>query len=1372
MQQEGDVASLGRPPSTKSRASVSSIRSRLRKSSSKSRNSLSQSQSYSEDNPCPPDSPTDQLKRRSTSSEAEMDPPPLPPKLPPRPGLARSESNSSVQYAHGNAPGSPPPRPSRISQNLEDPQASLSQAQAHSGSLQGGGRSQSSAPARGGNDSKQSGSASPPSINPFKDQAPTILTFFCATGIAVTFLRSVHWSICLLLIAGSAHYLWKKLERAGKDAAWEVEMKQASQKLSDFGQDGETVEWLNKSLATLWPLINADCFAPFVDLLEDSLMTQVPGIVHGVRVEDVDQGSIPLRIKSFRVLESDDKSFIEGAVAQAKKDQGEADTDTGSDSHGRRDASLVAEADDDDTGVDTGDYVNLEITFAYRGSRPGKGKRSKTTTNAVADRIEKSGVSGAEVEDEDVLAADTPAEKIHMLIYMSIGLQKIAAVEVPVWVEMVGIEGKMRLRLQMTPVAPFVKHAAVTFVGPPALEMSAKPLGRKMVIDAMNLPLISSYALRSVEEVIQGFIAPKSYTVDVAALLGAGDGPQDTYAVGVICLVLHQAIDLAAADVNGKSDPFVQASFARAGKPLFTTRVIVKTREPIWQETCFLLVSPDEIRDHERLRLTVFDADRFSADDPLGRIDISIDRLIRNSREKGQQKSRKYFVTRTDDLMPMRRGGSVQGKLKYSVGFFSLAHSVGSNMSPRQTALMEKAAERGASSMKEIKVMDFAADRGDPHAAQSEDLADQLRSPVNPEGGTVPWSSDQGLDQFMTPFDRFINRLGLPMDDEVLKKRMERKSRVAKLVSMIEGAKAATRDPPSPEFPSGILAFHIHAIHNLEIPSTQRSYSNSKRLGQKQRYTANEDATAEGSGKLPSSYVQVLLNDEAVFRTRTKTLNPRPYINGGSERFIGDWTTARIDFVVRDQRMREGDPIIGCVGLRVSEVLKKGSRSCEWYTLTGGLGFGKIKITILFRSIEISVPRPLRGWNVGVLEVGSCRVIGLPRLEFEKKECHVLFETVGGKAETTNVEPVDEHSDSVAATVEYKWPLKGPVRVPVRQRYPSFLYIHLRSESRLPGRHHTHAHAVIPLNRMADDVPVPRRVPLFETTDWHRFEQDMLRASTKSEQLVSPSPMDERPELHPALEELCEQGNQELPLEVLSDGHIKRIGWLEVHLVFHSGIGPEHRSCVAGDAEMRYAFDSYVTMIDAGERPKPNSLSESGRQRMSNVGGSRSEGGGLLRPGEPPSTNEQRSNRLSAPPATLRVDTGIDNPMRASRHRRTLSNPETEHAGVVTNGDDEARDGQFDGREEESLLYASSLTNEDLYEDEGLEDADPDTAEGRRARQRNLHRQQRGAAQIKGFRTLSWLKTNAEDGVGRMKKQFDKQSKRLGKMESEGVSHF
>ncbi len=43
-------------------------------------------------------------------------------------------------------------------------------------------------------------------------------------------------------------------------------------------------------------------------------------------------------------------------------------------------------------------------------------------------------------------------------------------------------------------------------------------------------------------------------------------------------------------------------------------------------------------------------------------------------------------------------------------------------------------------------------------------------------------------------------------------------------------------------------------------------------------------------------------------------------------------------------------------------------------------------------------------------------------------------------------------------------------------------------------------------------------------------------------------------------------------------------------MIFHRGIAPEHRSCTAGDSEMRFAFETYMTLQDAGERARPRTL--------------------------------------------------------------------------------------------------------------------------------------------------------------------------------------
>lgn len=277
-----------------------------------------------------------------------------------------------------------------------------------------------------------------------------------------------------------------------------------------------------------------------------------------------------------------------------------------------------------------------------------------------------------------------------------------------------------------------------------------------VVIDAMQLPFLSTYVLKSIQTTVAPFVSPGSYTIDVAALLGAGAGPRNTYSVGVICLILHQASDLPAADTNGFADPFVSVSFARAGKPLFRSRVLRRTLRPTWQEVVFVPVSPDEVRDHERLRVTVFDADRFSADDPLGKIEISVDHLIQRALKRSKDfKSSTMMETRTDNLQPVRRGGQAQGQLKYSVVFSRLVQPEGGDgvaNTPRRAEMMQNAAQR-ARSMGEKRTDDVKADERSGETDWF--LKEQERN--NGDLGESPEAKPEepdSLDHYETGFDR------------------------------------------------------------------------------------------------------------------------------------------------------------------------------------------------------------------------------------------------------------------------------------------------------------------------------------------------------------------------------------------------------------------------------------------------------------------------------------------------------------------------------------------------------------------------------------------------------------------------------------------
>ena len=147
----------------------------------------------------------------------------------------------------------------------------------------------------------------------------------------------------------------------------------------DVKRSRESVEWVNSILALVWPVIGPDYFAPFVDLMEDALMQQVPGIVHSARVNDLDQGSLPLRLKSFVVLPPEAEAFLAVEEDPTKVKNAPRKPADSAQNVGAKSQQFSQGADADEIG-DTGDYINLEVDFVYRAPSTveTRGKSNKT----------------------------------------------------------------------------------------------------------------------------------------------------------------------------------------------------------------------------------------------------------------------------------------------------------------------------------------------------------------------------------------------------------------------------------------------------------------------------------------------------------------------------------------------------------------------------------------------------------------------------------------------------------------------------------------------------------------------------------------------------------------------------------------------------------------------------------------------------------------------------------------------------------------------------------------------------------------------------------------------------------------------------------
>lgn len=332
------------------------------------------------------------------------------------------------------------------------------------------------------------------------------------------------------------------------------------------------------------------------------------------KLEDIMQASAPSIVHAVKVADIGHGDHAPRLLSMRYLDEKEIDEDQENSSNNQH----------------PGDFVNVEVTVAYAGTPSQNSAASKT-------------------------------KNMHLLIIFYSGLANVLAVPIPVWTEIEGFIATLRLRLQFTPEFPYIKNTTFSLMGLPKFSISVVPLAHRLP-SISNLPLIYTFVEKSIKAALSEYMAPKSYTIDLGQLLVGDNIARHTKAIGVIIVHLHRAHDLEPQDDNGLSDPYVVVALSNYGKPLYSSRIIEKTLNPVFEETCFVMVTPEALRSSERLSVQLWDSDKVSADDENGRVEFDIQDLVRNDGE---------MEYREDALVSSVEGRKMSGKLCWSVGFFA-----------------------------------------------------------------------------------------------------------------------------------------------------------------------------------------------------------------------------------------------------------------------------------------------------------------------------------------------------------------------------------------------------------------------------------------------------------------------------------------------------------------------------------------------------------------------------------------------------------------------------------------------------------------------------------------------------------------------------
>jgi hypothetical protein len=99
-----------------------------------------------------------------------------------------------------------------------------------------------------------------------------------------------------------------------------------------------------------------------------------------------------------------------------------------------------------------------------------------------------------------------------------------------------------------------------------------------------------------------------------------------------------------------------------------------------------------------------------------------------------------------------------------------------------------------------------------------------------------------------------------------------------------------------------------------------------------------------------------------------------------------------------------------------------------------GVGFGKISVSILFKGVQLNLPRELSGWDTGTVCITEpIRVEPVEGTDFEWREKKLVLSTLEAKEKLSKREARQDGNALI-------YDIDEPIRLPTYDRYSSALY--------------------------------------------------------------------------------------------------------------------------------------------------------------------------------------------------------------------------------------------------------------------------------------------------------------------------------------------
>lgn len=463
-----------------------------------------------------------------------------------------------------------------------------------------------------------------------------------------------------------------------------------------------------------------------------------------------------------------------------------------------------------------------------------------------------------------------------------------------------------------------------------------------------------------------------------------------------------------------------------------------------------------------------------------------------------------------------------------------------------------------------------------------------------------------------------------------------------------------------------------------------------------------------------------------IYRTRAKAVSSKPIFNAGTERFVRDWRSAVVTITVRDQRHREHDPILGVVPLKLSDILQTSSQVTRWYPLDGGIGFGRIRISLLFRHVETKLPPPMLGWDVGTFEFAGQTILA----KDYGRNTKIKLRTGGSVGKLSRHICHVQGNDAVFDTSDESF--RDTLRMPVKHRYRSPIVFEFHNQ----GKRSAAAYAALWLQHLVDNEETDIDLPIWTTKMGARLTQNYVTEQNWKAKET------------PGLEDLTE------------------VGRLQFRCKFSPGIDESHERFVV-DNDSRETFETWEACLSQGVRSRtvnievPAEVQEKHEQSLI-------DGRDILKQASP--TERQRwidnngqdwSGAFGQDPRAFTdsigrkvAEPGRDQPRHDPYTPPPLKGQASSHRASLQSGENHDDDTSDSDDELASLTKGPSTVSGSGGASSSLAQSNMSTSQVNRANKHSEQRQQRGLMQWKPARNAAFAKNEAKFALQKMKKKI------------------